>query len=195
MPYETAIGHHIPLIMLSNATYTAYDPRQRRRLVGMPSRGTLLRDRPRVHRASRSRTRWTAPRTARGHPGRRPGHAGGRGRDGHDPGDAAAEATTRRGLRATHRATPTRGTSRRSRLLASYNRDPRPESRSLTRLRWAWSPKHGAAQSPVGLTTPPRGRGSCANSVPSRSSSRFAAIVAACSNSAASASAERQRPG
>jgi beta-N-acetylhexosaminidase len=25
-PYRTAIGHHIPLIMLSNATYTAYDP-------------------------------------------------------------------------------------------------------------------------------------------------------------------------
>ena len=25
-PYETAIGHHIPMIMLSNATYTAYDP-------------------------------------------------------------------------------------------------------------------------------------------------------------------------
>jgi beta-N-acetylhexosaminidase len=24
-PYQTAIGHHIPLIMLSNATYTAYD--------------------------------------------------------------------------------------------------------------------------------------------------------------------------
>jgi beta-N-acetylhexosaminidase len=24
-PYATAIGHHIPLIMLSNATYTAYD--------------------------------------------------------------------------------------------------------------------------------------------------------------------------
>ena len=27
LPYRTAIGHHIPLIMLSNATYTAYDPR------------------------------------------------------------------------------------------------------------------------------------------------------------------------
>jgi beta-N-acetylhexosaminidase len=26
LPYRTAIGHHIPLIMLSNATYTAYDP-------------------------------------------------------------------------------------------------------------------------------------------------------------------------
>jgi beta-N-acetylhexosaminidase len=25
LPYRTAIGHHIPLIMLSNATYTAYD--------------------------------------------------------------------------------------------------------------------------------------------------------------------------
>jgi beta-N-acetylhexosaminidase len=25
-PYRTAIGHHIPLIMLSNATYPAYDP-------------------------------------------------------------------------------------------------------------------------------------------------------------------------
>ena len=24
-PYQTAIGHHIPMIMLSNATYTAYD--------------------------------------------------------------------------------------------------------------------------------------------------------------------------
>jgi beta-N-acetylhexosaminidase len=24
-PYRTAIGHHIPLVMLSNATYTAYD--------------------------------------------------------------------------------------------------------------------------------------------------------------------------
>ena len=26
LPYQTAIGHHIPMIMLSNATYTAYDP-------------------------------------------------------------------------------------------------------------------------------------------------------------------------
>ena len=26
LPYRMAIGHHIPLIMLSNATYTAYDP-------------------------------------------------------------------------------------------------------------------------------------------------------------------------
>lgn len=26
LPYRTAISHHIPLIMLSNATYTAYDP-------------------------------------------------------------------------------------------------------------------------------------------------------------------------
>jgi len=26
LPYRTAIGHHIPLIMLSNATYPAYDP-------------------------------------------------------------------------------------------------------------------------------------------------------------------------
>jgi beta-N-acetylhexosaminidase len=25
-PYRTAIGHHVPLIMLSNATYPAYDP-------------------------------------------------------------------------------------------------------------------------------------------------------------------------
>ncbi|MFL5777635.1 MAG: glycoside hydrolase family 3 N-terminal domain-containing protein, partial [Chloroflexota bacterium] len=25
-PYITAIGHHLPLVMLSNATYTAYDP-------------------------------------------------------------------------------------------------------------------------------------------------------------------------
>ena len=27
LPYRTAIGHHIPLVMLSNATYAAYDPR------------------------------------------------------------------------------------------------------------------------------------------------------------------------
>jgi beta-N-acetylhexosaminidase len=27
LPYRTAIAHHIPLIMLSNATYAAYDPR------------------------------------------------------------------------------------------------------------------------------------------------------------------------
>jgi beta-N-acetylhexosaminidase len=27
LPYRTAIAHHIPLVMLSNATYTAYDPR------------------------------------------------------------------------------------------------------------------------------------------------------------------------
>jgi len=26
LPYRTAISHHIPLIMLSNATYSAYDP-------------------------------------------------------------------------------------------------------------------------------------------------------------------------
>jgi beta-N-acetylhexosaminidase len=26
LPYRTAIAHHVPLIMLSNATYTAYDP-------------------------------------------------------------------------------------------------------------------------------------------------------------------------
>ena len=25
-PYRTAVGHHIPMIMLSNATYPAYDP-------------------------------------------------------------------------------------------------------------------------------------------------------------------------
>ena len=29
-PYRTAIEHDIPLIMLSNATYTAYDPATRR---------------------------------------------------------------------------------------------------------------------------------------------------------------------
>jgi len=27
LPYRTAIAHHIPIVMLSNATYTAYDPR------------------------------------------------------------------------------------------------------------------------------------------------------------------------
>ena len=32
-PYRTAIGHRIPLIMLSNATYPAYDAPQRGRLV------------------------------------------------------------------------------------------------------------------------------------------------------------------
>jgi beta-N-acetylhexosaminidase len=41
-PYQTAVGHNIPLIMLSNATYTAYDPHNAAawsRLIGF----TLLR--------------------------------------------------------------------------------------------------------------------------------------------------------
>ncbi|HEX7472216.1 MAG TPA: glycoside hydrolase family 3 N-terminal domain-containing protein [Candidatus Limnocylindrales bacterium] len=42
-PYRTAIAHHIPLIMLSNATYAAYDPRNAAgwsRAIGV----SLLRD-------------------------------------------------------------------------------------------------------------------------------------------------------